>query len=65
LTRVPVVLREDFYATPAVIGGVAYWLAGAAGLPASETLLGTAALVFAVRALAVRGDWRLPTLSAA
>ena len=26
LARVPVVLREDFYATPAVIGGVAFWL---------------------------------------
>ncbi|MFD1511874.1 trimeric intracellular cation channel family protein [Halomarina rubra] len=64
LTRVPVVLREDFYATPAALGGVGYWSATAAGVTADEALLGTAALVFAVRVLAVRGDWRLPTLSA-
>ncbi len=63
LTRVPLVLREDFYATPAALGGVGYWVATALGVPAGVALLGTALLVFAVRALAVARDWGLPTLS--
>jgi uncharacterized membrane protein YeiH len=60
LTRVPVVLREDFYATPAALGGAGFWAATTVGTPVGGTLLGTAAFVFAVRALAVRRDWHLP-----
>jgi len=63
LTRVPVVLREDFYATPAALGGAGFWAAAELGVPSEGALFGTAALVFAVRVLAVHGDWRLPTLS--
>ncbi|MWG35452.1 trimeric intracellular cation channel family protein [Halomarina oriensis] len=64
LTRVPVVLREDFYATPAAVGGAGFWAATVGGATSEQALLGTAVAVFAVRMLAVRGDWRLPTLSA-
>ncbi|WP_254537290.1 trimeric intracellular cation channel family protein [Halomarina litorea] len=63
LTRVPVVLREDFYATPAVLGGVGFWAATRLGVPSGGALLGTAVLVFVVRVLAVARDWGLPTLS--
>ncbi|MCL7418850.1 MAG: trimeric intracellular cation channel family protein [Halalkalicoccus sp.] len=62
LTRVPVVLREDFYATPAVIGGVAFWAGVSAGLPAGIATIGCAVLVLALRLLALRRGWRLPTV---
>ncbi|KYH27738.1 hypothetical protein HAPAU_04060 [Halalkalicoccus paucihalophilus] len=62
LTRVPVVLREDFYATPAVIGGVAFWLGVSVGLPAGIAMIGCAVLVLALRLLALRRGWRLPTV---
>ncbi|MEM4782480.1 MAG: trimeric intracellular cation channel family protein [Halalkalicoccus sp.] len=60
LARVPVVLREDFYATPAVIGGVAFWLGVSIGLPAGIATIGCAVLVLALRLLALRRGWGLP-----
>lgn len=62
LTRVPVVLREDFYATPAVVGGVAFWLGVSAGIPTGIATIGCAGLVLALRLLALRRGWRLPTV---
>ncbi|ESP88292.1 trimeric intracellular cation channel family protein [Candidatus Halobonum tyrrellensis] len=61
LTRVPVVLREDFYATPAALGGVAVAVGDALGLPAALVTLSCAAGVFTLRLLAVRREWRLPS----
>ncbi|MCL9815464.1 trimeric intracellular cation channel family protein [Natronocalculus amylovorans] len=61
LTRVPVVLREDFYATPAVIGGGLCWVAVVAGFTPTSAAIGSALFVFGLRMLAVRYDWRLPT----
>lgn len=60
LTRVPVVLREDFYATPAVIGGVAFWLGLSVGIPAGIATIGCAVLVLGLRLLALRRGWGLP-----
>ncbi|MFB6122706.1 MAG: trimeric intracellular cation channel family protein [Haloferacaceae archaeon] len=62
LGRVPVVLREDFYATPAVVGGVAFWGAVRLGVAPRTAVLPCAALVFALRSLALRYEWRLPTV---
>ncbi|MFC6836531.1 trimeric intracellular cation channel family protein [Halomarina ordinaria] len=62
LGRVPVVLREDFYATPAVVGGAGVWVATELGVRAGSAGLGCAALVFALRLVALRRDWRLPTV---
>jgi len=62
LTRTPVVLREDFYATPALIGGVAYVVAAAAGVRGATATLGVAVGVFALRLVAVRRGWSLPTV---
>lgn len=62
LTRVPVVLREDFYATPAVVGGVGFWAGVSVGVPAGIATIGCAGLVLALRLLALRRDWRLPTV---
>ncbi|ELZ83385.1 trimeric intracellular cation channel family protein [Haloferax sp. Atlit-6N] len=58
--RVPVVLRDDFYATPAVVGGIGFLAARAAGAPTGVPSGLCAALVFSVRLLALRYDWRLP-----
>lgn len=62
LTRVPVVLREDFYATPAVLGGAVFWAVRTVGVLPPLPTAACAASVFALRALALRYDWRLPTL---
>ena len=63
LQRVPFVLAEDFYATCAVAGSAALWLvvdlAGAA--PALGAAAG-AGSTLALRLLAIRFDWRLPTV---
>ncbi|ELZ73114.1 trimeric intracellular cation channel family protein [Haloferax sp. Atlit-10N] len=58
--RVPVVLRDDFYATPAVVGGLGFLAARAVGAPTGVPSGLCAALVFSVRLLALRYDWRLP-----
>ena len=58
--RVPTVLRDDFYATPAVVGGIAFLGAHSLGAPTGVPSALCAALVFTVRMLALRYDWRLP-----
>ncbi|WP_049902595.1 trimeric intracellular cation channel family protein [Halococcus agarilyticus] len=62
LGRVPAVLHEDFYATPAVLGGGAFWLATVIGVAAGRATLGCAAFVFVLRLVALRYDWHLPTV---
>lgn len=62
LVRVPAVLREDFYATPAVVGGVVAWIVAAAGANGGATTLLAAGVVLALRLGALRYEWRLPTL---
>ncbi|MEF8801247.1 MAG: TRIC cation channel family protein [Halolamina sp.] len=62
LVRVPAVLREDFYATPAVVGGIVAWVAARAGVDGGTTTLLAAGAVLTLRLGALRYDWRLPTL---
>lgn len=62
LGRVPAVLREDFYATPAALGGVVAWLAVSLSLPVSVATLAAAGSVLGVRLAALRYDWHLPTI---
>ncbi|WP_435117657.1 trimeric intracellular cation channel family protein [Halolamina sp. C58] len=62
LARVPAVLREDFYATPAVAGGAVAPPAVAVGLGTGTTTLLAAGVVLALRLGALRYDWRLPTV---
>jgi uncharacterized membrane protein YeiH len=62
LVRVPAVLREDFYATPAVVGGIVAWVAAGAGVDGGTTTLLAAGAVLTLRLGALRYDWRLPTL---
>lgn len=62
LVEVPAVLREDFYATPAALGGVVAWTAVELSLPVAVATLAAAGSVLLVRLAALRYDWRLPTV---
>lgn len=62
LARIPAVLREDFYATPAVVGGAVVPPAIALGLPLGATTLLSASVVLGLRLAAIRYGWRLPTV---
>jgi uncharacterized membrane protein YeiH len=62
LQEVPFVLHEDFYATCAVVGGVAYWLAAEAGVGPGGRALACAGIVLLLRVLALRYDWSLPSV---
>ena len=61
LDRAPFILFEDFYASCAVSGGVAYWLVGTLGAPSGLAAATCAAVTVGVRLLAVAYGWRLPT----
>lgn len=61
LVEVPAVLREDFYATPAALGGVVAWIAVELSLPVAVATVSAAGSVLLVRLAALRYDWRLPT----
>ena len=62
LGRVPVVLREDFYATPALVGGVSFWILSEVGASAGLSTLVCTVSVLALRGLALTYDWQLPTV---
>jgi len=62
LGRVPVVLREDFYATPALAGGVSFWILSEAGASAGLSTFVCTVSVLALRGLALKYDWKLPTV---
>lgn len=62
LAQVPAVLREDFYATPAVVGGAVAPVAVTVGLSLGTTTLLAAAVVLVLRLAALRYGWRLPTV---
>jgi uncharacterized membrane protein YeiH len=55
-----VLLRREIYVTAALVGGVAFVLADAGGLPLLAAALAGFALAFAVRAGALRFGWALP-----
>lgn len=62
LAGVPGVLREDFYATPAVVGGAVAPPAVVAGLPLGTTTLLAAGVVLGLRLAALWYGWRLPAV---
>jgi uncharacterized membrane protein YeiH len=62
LQRVPFVLAEDFYATCAVAGSTALWAVDALGGSAALAAGVGGGLTLALRLLAIRYDWRLPTV---
>lgn len=61
LDRSPFILREDFYASCAVLGGSAYWLAATASGAGSIAVAVCAAVTVGTRLIAVTYSWSLPT----
>lgn len=63
--EVPFVLREDFYATCAVVGGAGFVAVTAAGVDPRPAAFACAATVTGLRLAAIRFAWELPTAGAA
>lgn len=61
LDRAPFILFEDFYASCAVLGGIAYWLVSSIGGGESTAALLCAVVVVSTRLAAVTFSWSLPT----
>lgn len=60
--RVPLVLKQEIYATASVFGGICYWLLSDwFKEPVAATIVGVA-LVTGLRVLAIERSWRLPRL---
>ena len=57
---VPVVLRREVYAVPAVLGAAVVTVADGAGERSPGVLVGAAGLIFAGRMLGVWKDWHAP-----
>jgi len=64
LDRSPFILLEDFYASCAVLGGSAYWLATVVGASGSTAATVCAAATLGIRGVAVSRGWTLPTAQA-
>lgn len=62
LDRAPFILFEDFYASCAVLGGSAYWLARTVGVTGSGAAGVCAIVTVVTRVAAVTCDWNLPTV---
>ena len=60
LGRPPVLLEPNIYVTAALLGAASYCLATALGLPGSLSLTVAVSAAFALRALAIVFDLRLP-----
>ena len=57
--RVPSVLKEDVYALPSIIGGIAYYLLVMSGW-AGQAVYGAFTIVLVIRLLAIKYHWSLP-----
>jgi uncharacterized membrane protein YeiH len=60
VSEIPLVLKSDFYATAALIGGVAFWLLSYSELALTPRLLVTTGLTFGLRLFAMRRRIQLP-----
>jgi len=61
LDRSPFILFRDFYASCAVLGGIAYWLLGTIGVAGGTAAVVCAAVTIVSRLAAVTYGWNLPT----
>ena len=61
LRTVPSVLVEDFYATPAILGGATFWALAVVGVPDQRAAVVCAAVVLGLRLTAIRRGWELPS----
>ena len=65
LTRVPVILRTEIYALAALVGASIQVLGGSMGWSLFVTPWLAASIAIAIRLLALRYGWQLPTSSPA
>jgi uncharacterized membrane protein YeiH len=61
VNEIPVVLRADLYALAALAGAALVVAGHFAGWPPTATTIGGAILCFAIRLVAIRRGWRLPS----
>ncbi len=62
INEAPLIFRKEIYALACVVGGLGYWAADAAGLPATANALVCAGTVVLIRLLAVKYKLHLPVL---
>ena len=62
LDRAPFVLFDDFYASCAVLGGIAYWAVLSAGVTGGTPAAVCAVVTIGTRLVAVTRNWSLPTV---
>src|SRR5512146_1498039 len=61
--EVPLVLKADFYATAALIGGIVYAVLHGLSAPAPVTSLAAFGVTLALRTMAIWRGWHLPRLT--
>ncbi|NPA52849.1 MAG: trimeric intracellular cation channel family protein [Aquificae bacterium] len=62
LGKIPSVLRDDFYASCAIIGAIVFYVAIVSGLDTGSAGLLCSAVVFMIRIVAILYDWKLPRI---
>lgn len=60
--EIPLVLQEEVYITPALIGGGLYFLLEGVGVVDWVTEIATMTTIFVIRTLAIRFDWQFPSI---
>jgi len=60
LGKVPSVLRDDFYASCAIIGAISFYIAILSGFSVAVASFVCSAVVLMVRIVAIMYDWKLP-----
>lgn len=63
LGKIPVVLKDDFYASCAIIGAVAFYISVKSGLDINSSAIICSLSVLMVRVLAILYKWKLPRFS--
>lgn len=60
--EIPLVLQKEIYISASIIGCLVYYFLGALGVPSVIQQSCMLVVIFAIRLLAMRFDWHLPTL---
>ena len=63
INEMPLVFRKDIYASACIVGGAIYWRCAECGFSAEVQQSACAVVTIAIRFLAVRFNWALPSLN--
>ncbi len=63
LGKIPTVLRDDFYASCAIIGAIVFYISILSGLDLTSASILCSIVVFMIRIVAILYNWKLPKLS--